>query len=136
MSSRLGLGILLLGIVGLCGSLGVLNARPAPVVPDEPKPSTQADEKAPTFKADVMPILKDVMRGMPRCGQEKGRRGFEHLRRVDEDRESQRRRQEQAHQVGDGPGAKLMPPKNALPEAQVAILKAWIAAARRTIENA
>ncbi|MCE9562467.1 MAG: hypothetical protein K8U57_10485 [Planctomycetes bacterium] len=128
MRSRLGLALVFAGIVGLCGSVGGLNARPAPVAPDESKPSTTADEKVPTFKADVMPILKTSCVGCHGAGKKKGGVDVSSYESVMKTVKANDADKSKLVKSVLGQGAKLMPPKNGLPEAQVAILKAWIAA--------
>ncbi|MBA4188229.1 MAG: hypothetical protein C0467_09465 [Planctomycetaceae bacterium] len=121
MRSRLGLGILLAGIVGICGSVGGLHSAPALAA------APKAD-KVPSFKADVMPILTN---SCVNCHSDKKKKGGVDLSSYDFVMKSVKANDPDKSRLVKsvlGQGAKLMPPKKGLPEGQVAILKAWIAA--------
>jgi len=124
MSLCFGFWLLFAGIVGLCGSVADVNARPT----DEPKPRATADEKVPSFKTDVMPILKTSCVGCHNATKAKAKVDVSSYEAVMKSVKANEPDKSRLVKSATGQGAKLMPPKNGLPEAQVAILKAWIAA--------
>lgn len=123
MRARLGFG--LLAALGLCISAQGLAAGP---VPAPPLPSEVAADKAPTFKADVMPILTA---SCVNCHNDKKAKAkidvssYSAVMKIVKANDADKSRLVQSVV---GKGAKLMPPKKGLPADEVAVLKAWIAA--------
>jgi len=126
MRLRLGVVVLVCGVLAVCWAAGggVASATPAPG--EEP---TRADEKkTPSFKTDVMPILSNACANCHGGKKKKGRvdtssyAGVLKTVKVNEPDKSQ------LVKAVTGQGAKLMPPKVGLSDAQVKIIKDWIAA--------
>jgi uncharacterized membrane protein len=104
-------------------------AEPRRATAEEPRvAATLADEKAPTFKTDVMPILKNSCVGCHNSKKAKGRVDLSTYDSVMKSVKASDADKSRLVKSVTGQGAKLMPPKNALPAEQVAILKKWIAA--------
>jgi hypothetical protein len=93
-----------------------------------PSPAEAADPAVPSFKNDVMPILSDSCGNCHMNGKKKGRVDLSTYELVMKSVKSGDPDKSRLVKSVLGKGAKLMPPKKGLPEAQVATLKAWIAA--------
>jgi hypothetical protein len=126
MRLRLALGVVLvLVVVG-----GITFASPA----DEPKkladppPVVVRADKAPSFKTDVAPLLKDACSSCHSGVRAKARldvTSYDSLMKFVKAGDPDKSK---LHNALLGKGAKMMPPKNPLADDQIALIKAWIAA--------
>jgi mono/diheme cytochrome c family protein len=91
-------------------------------------PTAVADEKkAPTFKADVAPLFKNACSGCHSGFKQKARLDVTSYDSVMKKVKAGEPDKSTIHNCLIGKGAKQMPPKNPLSEAQIALVKAWIA---------
>src|SRR5207302_9085161 len=99
---------------------------------DEPKkPAPPADakaDKAPSFKTDVAPLLKDACSSCHSGLKQKAKldvTSYDSLMKFVKAGEPDKSK---LHNALLGKGAKMMPPKNPLSDDQIAVIKAWITA--------
>ncbi len=124
MRVRLGIALVLAGLLGICW------AAPIAVSADEPKKEDKKedkkDEKVPTFKNDVAPLLNTACAGCHAGGKKKAGvdiSSYDTVMKIVKANDADKSRLVKSV---TGQGAKLMPPKKGLSDAQVATLKAWI----------
>lgn len=110
---------LLAGLVAV-GGMGLASRA------EEPK-KPAADEKVPTFKADVAPLFKDACGSCHSGAKKKAKLDVTDYDSVAKFVKSGDPAKSKLHMSLLGQGAKQMPPKNPLADDQVALVKAWIA---------
>ncbi|HEV3439569.1 MAG TPA: c-type cytochrome domain-containing protein [Gemmata sp.] len=127
MLLRLGFVLIVACAMALCCLPANSTARAIPF--DEPKKTEdKKDQKIPSFKNDVMPIMTDAC---TRCHGGKKKKGGVDLSSYDAVMKTVKASEPDKSSLVKsvtGQGAKLMPPKTGLGDDQVAVLKAWIAA--------
>jgi mono/diheme cytochrome c family protein len=127
MLFRFGAVVFVAGIVVLICSAQSNTARAEPV--DEPKKTDdKKDDKPPTFKNDIMPIITSACAN---CHGGRKKRGGVDLSSYDAVMKSVKANEPDKSRLVKsviGQGAKLMPPKAGLGDEQVKIIKAWIMA--------
>jgi uncharacterized membrane protein len=127
MLFRFGTVAFVIGAIVLCSSTGCNTADATPV--DDPKKAEdKKDDKTPSFKDDVMPILTN---NCGNCHAGKKKKGGVDLSSYDAVMKSIKVNEPDKSRLIKsviGQGAKLMPPKTGLGDEQVKILKAWITA--------
>ncbi|QJW98559.1 c-type cytochrome domain-containing protein [Frigoriglobus tundricola] len=109
--------------VGLAVSADDRKAPTAYTAPVDPKA-----DKAPSFKTDVAPLLKDACAGCHSGAKQKARldvTSYDSLMKFVKASDPDKSK---LYNSLLGKGAKQMPPKNPLAEDQIAVIKAWIAA--------
>jgi uncharacterized membrane protein len=110
--------------IGVCG---VANVRVADAAAAE-EPKKADEKKAPSFKTDVMPILSDACAN---CHAGRKKKAGVDLSSYDAVLKSVKVNEPDKSRLVKsvtGQGAKLMPPKRGLSDAQVKLIKEWIAA--------
>jgi cytochrome c553 len=126
MPLRLGLVLLVCGLLGVCWASG---GGAAAAVAEEPKKADEKKpEKVPSFKDDVMPILSTACAN---CHAGKKKKAGVDLSSYDGVMKTVKANEPDKSRLVksvSGQGAKLMPPKVGLGDADVKTLKAWIAA--------
>ena len=126
------LRVVLLGSLALAVGWAVIGtvADAAPV--DEPaRAGTRIESTAPSFKTEVMPVLRDAC---VRCHSGRKKKGGVDLSSYEAVLKSVKVNEPDKSRLVKsvtGRGAKLMPPKKGLAEAQVKIIKEWISAGAR-----
>ena len=134
MRVRLGVALVLAGVVAISWSTTGGAAPPVPAAPvpaaDEKKPDEKKpdEQKVPTYKADVAPILASSCAGCHAGPRKKGGVDTGSYDAVMKSVKANEPDKSRLVKSVTGQGAKLMPPKKGLSDAQVAIIKAWIAA--------
>jgi hypothetical protein len=92
-------------------------------------PAAKADEKkAPTYKADVAPLLKDACSSCHSGVKQKARLDVTSYDSVMKFVKAGDPDKSKLHNALLGKGAKMMPPKNPLADDQVALVRDWITA--------
>jgi hypothetical protein len=114
-------------VLGACVGFACLAASSSPrtAAAQEKKP---AAEKAPSWKSDVAPLLKDACASCHSGRKQKARldvTSYDSLMRFVKAGDPDRSK---LHNSLKGKGAKMMPPKNPLAADQIALVRAWIAA--------
>ena len=92
------------------------------------EPKKAAEPKAPTFKANVAPLLKDACSSCHSGLKQKAKlnvTSYDSLMKFIKPGEPDKSK---LHMAVTGKGAKQMPPKNPLAADQIDLIKAWIAA--------
>jgi len=118
MRLRLGMGFVAVGVLMVCW---------AAASAEEPKKADEKkDNKAPTFKADVAPLLKDACAGCHSGSKKKARLDIESYDSVMKMVKASEADKSRLYKSLLGKGARQMPPKNPLEEKQIAVIKAWI----------
>jgi len=127
MHVRLVLVLLVCGILAVTWASG---ARIADASPGEKpnKPDDQPERKSPSFKTDVMPILKDACANCHAGRKKKGRVDLSTYDTVMKSVKANDPDKSRLVRSVTGNGAKLMPPKTGLSNAQVKIIREWISA--------
>lgn len=92
---------------------------------DEPK--KVADDKVPTFKKDVAPLMKDACSSCHAGAKKKAKLDVTDYDSVMKFVKSGEAEKSKLHMSLLGKGAKQMPPKNPLADDQVELIKKWIA---------
>jgi mono/diheme cytochrome c family protein len=102
-----------------------VSARGPVATADEPK---TADEKVPTYTNDVAPLLKTACANCHTGAKAKKKIDVSSYDKVMKIVKANEPDKSVLVKSVTGKGAKLMPPKKGLSDAQVATLKAWIVA--------
>ena len=109
------------------GGMAFVSRANEPTNPQPPS-DAPADDKVPSFKKDVAPLLKDACSSCHGGLKAKAKLDvtsydslMKHVKAGDPDKSK-------LHNALLGKGAKQMPPKNPLAADQIALIKAWIAA--------
>lgn len=110
--------------VGFTG-LAWASSSPRPAAAEEKKP---AADKAPSWKADVAPLLKDACASCHSGRKQKARLDVTSYDSLTKFVKPGNPNGSKLHSALVGQGAKPMPPKNPLAEDQIALVRAWIAA--------
>ena len=127
MHFRFGFVVVLAGIIAICCAtqVGMAGARK---LDDPKKTEDKKEDKAPSFKNDVMPILTSACTN---CHSGKKKKAGVDLSTYDAVMKTVKTGEPDKSRLVKsvtGQGAKLMPPKAGLPDDQVKILKDWITA--------
>jgi hypothetical protein len=91
-------------------------------------PTAKADEKTPTFKADVAPLLKDACSSCHSGAKQKAKLDVTSYDSVMKFVKAGQPDKSKLHNALLGKDAKMMPPKNPLADDQIALIKDWITA--------
>jgi hypothetical protein len=107
---------------------GISLASRADEPNNSPLPSDAKADKAPSYKTDVAPLLKDACSSCHSGVKQKAKldvTSYDSLMKFVKAGEPDKSK---LHMALQGKGAKLMPPKNPLADDQIAVIKNWIAA--------
>ncbi len=95
---------------------------------DEPPPTDGFDDKAPSYKKDVAPLLKDACSSCHSGLKAKAKLDVTDYNSLMKFVKAGEPDKSKLHNALHGKDAKQMPPKNPLAADQIAVIKNWIAA--------
>jgi mono/diheme cytochrome c family protein len=120
MRMRLGIAAIVAAFLSVCWA----TTGTAPVMADEPKKDDE--KKVPTFKNDVAPLLTSACGNCHTGARKKGGVDLTSYDTIMKTVKANDPDKSKLVMAVSGKGAKLMPPKKGLSDAQIDTLKAWI----------
>jgi hypothetical protein len=128
------IALLVCGFVGVCAVRSADGRDRKPVTGLDTRPDVTAEpltvraDKAPSYKKDVAPLLKDACGSCHSGAKLKAKLDVTNYDSLMKFVKAGDPDKSKLHNALLGQGAKQMPPKNPLADDQIAVIKAWIAA--------